>query len=570
MRFSLALLFLCALWPCYVAVCAEPSHEPGDRFYEAYQLWNSAEKLEQASEKEAALKKYLAARDRLTALSTTFPTWSPEIVAYRKERVDLALTRLGHPEGSASNATDPASPKPAPGKGDELNALQLDNATKDQIIASLTAKVETPSAGQPQPLSGEEILAALKTRSDELARHIAGLSGQPNALDPATQDALKQAGAELDTLSSAKAMAAIVAENARLKKDLESTQHQVEALKQERNQSVAEASKLKSQVSELLEQIGTLRTQNNTYQSHVAELTMKLRQLDPTKTGELEDPKLVAENKALRAIIIRHLRQQERLRQSKEIVIAEMKRMQDVSQVLMENLEDMTSGKVWVTVDEESLFSEPELETILALGGASTGTLVASSPSTGKSPQKTDLPTAKGKSASPVKSAGQVTTNASKQAKMEQRLLTQSTIAMEGGDFETAEEKLQDLLRANPKSSTALTTLARIKLSTKQHDEADVLLQKCLVYEPENSAAHFLLGLSNYGQNKFADAITHFEKAATQPAESAKSHHYLGIIASQMQNRARAETEFKSAIASDPNYADAHFNLAVVYATNTP
>ncbi|NDC39792.1 MAG: hypothetical protein EBZ48_17460, partial [Proteobacteria bacterium] len=188
-------------------VCAEPSHEPGDRFYEAYQLWNSAEKLEQAGEKDTALKKYLAARDLLAAFSTNFPTWNPEIVAYRKERVAAALTRLGQPGATAPNATEPASTKATTDKPDDLNALQLDNATKDQIIANLTAKVETP--GAPQPLSGEEILSALKTRSDELARRIATLSGQPNALDPATQDALKRAGAELDTLSSAKAMAAI-------------------------------------------------------------------------------------------------------------------------------------------------------------------------------------------------------------------------------------------------------------------------------------------------------------------------------------------------------------------------
>ena len=386
-------------------------------------------------------------------------------------------------------------------------------------------------------------------------------------------------------------MTKIIADNARLKQELEVARKQVEKLKAEGTQKDQEIASLKSQITSIKAEVAKLRQENTGYQTQVAELTLKYKEMSkelaaaPKKGDSKEVAKAKEENAALRAIIMRQLRQQERTRQAKELVIAEMKKMESASETLMENLEDLTSGKLIISVEEEPLFTEPELKEFLATSGVtatleatsskSKGTTAARTPPKSGSPSATTASLAASNPGSlppnPILPAasglgGTMGTSATS----EEKLMMQADAALKRSDYQVAELSLEDALRTNPKNTIALTSLAGIKLRQKKYEEAEVLFQKTLVYSPNNGVALYSLGVCYFRQNKLSDALTAFEKTVLSDRSNSKAHHYLGIIASNMSNRSRAEAEFKSALAIDPTYGDAHFNLAVLYATSSP
>lgn len=357
----------------------------------------------------------------------------------------------------------------------------------------------------------------------------------------------------------------LAAENQRLQKELNAAQEQVTALTKSGEKKDAEIASLKGQIGDIKGELAKLRQENTAYQGQVAELTTKLKEVDAqlaqasSKSGNKGTPsaQMVEENQALRGIILRQLRQQERQRQAKELVIAEMKKMENSSQQLMENLEAMTSAKVVITLDEEHLFSPQELQEIAAASGPR-ATLVA----TANKSKRSDAAAAPAP-ATPSANAGVNTEAVS-------RLIDSAVRASAAADYKSAEQSYQDVLRADPKNTVALLSLAIIKQIQHQYDDAKVLLQKCLVYDPNNELAHYRMGICYFQQSQFPEAMSSFEKSLAQNPSSARAHHYMGIIASRMGNRERAESEFKQSLAIDPKYGDAHFNLAVLYATGEP
>jgi tetratricopeptide (TPR) repeat protein len=271
------------------------------------------------------------------------------------------------------------------------------------------------------------------------------------------------------------------------------------------------------------------------------------------------------------------MRQQQRALTAKELAIAEMKKLEITSQTLMENLEDLTSGKVRITVDEESLFTEPELKVIIASKGGVNATLEANSTKAKPGASKGRV-AATSPAATPIANHAPTSPTApafpssSPKSSMtpEEKLMVRAEQALQSQDYKAAERDLQDVLRANPKNINALIGLAGIKRTDQKQAEAEVLLQKCLVYEPTNASALYWLGVCQFQQNRLPDALASFDKCVESDKKNAKAHHYLGIISNTMSNRRRAEAEFKSALAIDPDYADAYFNLAVLYATSSP
>lgn len=510
--------------------------------------------------------------------------------------------------GVASAPAPPGMSNPLDIINQQFQSLQQQNAAKDQQLNDMAAKMkgyeafylEALKARQKAEGDRDALIQQMQTLNDQATK----LAKDSDAKDAAAQKEIQRLRNEsrmvadmltgrtkqfedsskvIDSLKkekealianqkkleedlakarSAPAMSApgdmgkLLAENTRLKQELETARKQVETLKTEGTKKDTEIAALKTQVTGIQTEIAKLRQENTAYQTQVAELTVKLKEMnsDLQKPGPRKpDSQLAKENDTLRAIIMRHLRQQQRLLASKEIVIAEMKKLETGSQTLIENLEDMTSGRVRITVDEESLFTEPELKIIIASTGGVNATLEANSTKAKPSSAKSGA----------SKTAGTSITT-------EEKLMVEADQALQSEDYKAADKALQDALRANPKNTTALISLAGIRLQDKKHVEAEVLLQKCLVYEPDNAVALYRLGVCQFQQNRLPDALATFEKCAQKDKKNARAHHYLGIIANAMSNRPRAEAEFKSALAIDPEYGDAYFNLAVFYATSSP
>lgn len=355
-------------------------------------------------------------------------------------------------------------------------------------------------------------------------------------------------------------LAKLTAENNRLKKELEAARTQVEQLQKDNTKKDAEIASLRTQVLDIQKEMTKLRQENTMYQGQVAELTLKLKDLNSQIAQDSksapktpEGKRLSEENKALKGIVLRQLRIQQRTLQAKELVMDEMKKSENTSQSLMKNLEDMTNEKLQLTEKEEALFSEPELTEIFALDQRVYATLQAPASTIGtEKSETTPAPAAK------------------KAEDLELELLRKAALALQKSDYTSAAKDYQEVLRANPKSLLAIMNLAGIRLQEKKYSEVETLLKRGLVIEPDNDALHYRLGICYFQQSRLNDALSHFEQSAAKKKNHAKTHHYIGIISSKQGNRNRAESEFTSALAIDPNYGDAYFNLAVLYATANP
>lgn len=381
--------------------------------------------------------------------------------------------------------------------------------------------------------------AAIKDRDTMSAQNL-GLKSEIEQLKKATPAmASAPEGASVE-------MKQLLAENARLKKDLETAQNQMASLKKDVTRKDQELAGLRTQLTTLQTELTTLRQQSATYQTQVAELTMQLKQLKDAKPDSA-DPKVAQENTQLREIIMRQLRSQYRQQQVKDLVIAELQKMEGASADLLKQVEELKNARMILTPDEEKLFTDPQVKEMLGQQGIQ-GTLIASSGA-----KQADAATTA--AAAPNEPAN---------------LLDQANEAFAARKFPEAAALYEDALRAEPKNTSALVGLGFARQREGRFPEAEAALKKCLAIEPDNEPAAFHLGVTYFKQQHWKDAMVSFEKSLAKNSQNASARHYLGIVATKLSLMERAEREFKTALAIDPNYGEAHFNLAVLYVTWDP
>ena len=341
-------------------------------------------------------------------------------------------------------------------------------------------------------------------------------------------------------------MKRLIAENERLKKELTETQKQVETLKGDVNRKDQEIAQLKGQLTGLQGELASLRQESANYQTQVAELTKQLKELGTATDSKMAaTPESSQEAEMLRAIVMRQLRAQHRQQAAKELVIAELQKMENSSTDLIKQVEELKSARMTLTPEEEKLFSDPADRELIASNGVKV-TLVANASADSEA-----------KAAPPAPGSAEA-------------LINQANEAYLNKDFEKASSQYQDALRAEPRNVTALIGLGMARQRADKHAEAEVSLQKALAYEPENEPAAFALGITYYKQERWKDAMTYFEKSLAKRPDNATGRHYMGIIATKLSLLERAEREFKTALAIDPKYGEAHFNRAVLDVTWDP
>lgn len=342
------------------------------------------------------------------------------------------------------------------------------------------------------------------------------------------------------------AMQRLIAENERLKKEVAEAQKQVETLKADVGRKDQEIATLRGQLTGLQGQLAELRKESAAYQTQVAELTKQLKEVQNGMEGKMAaTPELTQENEMLRGIIMRQLRTQHRQQAAKDLMIAELQKMESASSELVKQVEEMKNARMILTPEEEKLFSDPVVRELMGPKGVQATLIANASPDSDK------------KAAPPAPTSVE-------------KLISQANEAYMNKDFENAAKLYQDSLRAEPKNVTALIGLGITRQRENKHADAEVSLQKALAYDPTNEPASFALGVTYFKQERWKDAMTYFEKSLAKRPDNASGRHYLGIIATKLNLIERAEREFKTALAIDPAYGEAHFNLAVLYITWDP
>ncbi len=473
-------------------------------------------------------------------------------------------------------------------------ALGAKAATLEQSIAAMSREVEEGRASKGQldkimeekmavdlelRKNGQRILAAeaaSKDASEKLAvasARITEIEQERNKILQERDDAIKQRdeamkdrdvavkdrdaasarslglAAELEDLkkkTGTAEMQRLVAENERLKKQLGEAERQVATLKADVTRKDTEIAELRGQLTGLQGQLTDLRRESAAYQTQVAELTKQLKEVQSGMDAKMTaTPELTQENEMLRAIIMRQLRAQHRQQAAKDLMIAELQKMENASTDLIKQVEELRNARMILTPDEEKLFSDPVVRELLGPNGVQATLIANASPDSDK------------KAAPPAPSTVE-------------KLISQANEAYMEKNFEESARLYQDALRAEPKNVGALIGLGMARQRGDRHADAEVALQKALAYDPTNEPASFALGVTYFKQERWKDAMTYFEKSLAKRPDNASGRHYLGIIATKMNLLERAEREFKTALAIDPAYGEAHFNLSVLYITWDP
>lgn len=438
----------------------------------------------------------------------------------------------------------------------QLNDLKQQKAAVDAELAKNARQLAAAEK------AAADATAKLKTATDSLAviqQDKAKLDTEREKLTKERDEALKErdvanakalgAQAEVDALKKKTAsgdMKKLIAENERLQKALAAAEKQVEGLKADNTRKDQEITKLRGDVTTLQGQLTALRQESAQYQTQVADLTRQLKELKemPAGAGPNEPNALITqENEMLRSIIMRQLRLQNRQQQAKELIIAQLSKMENASTDLLKQVEELKNTRMTLSPDEEKLFKDPAAKELIGSNGVQ-ATLIAAS----ATPPSGSMP-----------APGSLTA-----------LLLRAGEAYNAKDFATAVKFYDDALRVEPKSIDALIGLGMTQQRAGKFAESEAALQKALAYDPDNANAAYAMGVTHFKQERWKESMTFFEKSLVKTPQNASARHYLGIISTKLNLVERAEREFKTTLAIDPEHGEAHFNLAVLYATWDP
>lgn len=360
----------------------------------------------------------------------------------------------------------------------------------------------------------------------------------------------------------------LIIENARLKKELQDAKALAIQLGEANELKDEQIAQLRERVETIEKEVALLREENENYKSTIATLQTKLKKtgVKLVNTDFIDVPALEEENKMLRQIIIRQLREQSKRQQIKEFVLKELSQRQVDSTELLSNIEVLAGPPITLSKEERALFKDPRVLELVGQSGFQGTTAGPAGPGDGKIVPRVEQ---RDPNETTVIGEDNEVTEYAKAAAW----------SFEHGRYDEAERSYERILRINPHDVYSLCNLGvvKIRLASTMKDEegrrakyseSEFLLKKALVYDSEHATSHFMLAVNYYNLGKIENSMRSINRAAQLDPENSRIHHYLGFVASTEGWPERAERAYKRAIELDPKYAEAHYNLAVLYATS--
>ncbi len=116
------------------------------------------------------------------------------------------------------------------------------------------------------------------------------------------------------------------------------------------------------------------------------------------------------------------------------------------------------------------------------------------------------------------------------------------------GNYEKAEEYLENAIDLNPSNSDAFAELSRAQLRQEEYNEAMTNAQRALRLNNEDGNALTVLGESYYFQNQPERAAEYFSQALQRNSENPIAAYRMGVILYEQQNYQQAVRYFSQAI----------------------
>lgn len=350
------------------------------------------------------------------------------------------------------------------------------------------------------------------------------------------------------------AVAQLMEENRELRDKLKDVEKTARDLEKENGDKTVQVALLKEQIEQIQAERESLVADNLRYEGYIGELRDRLKSLGQDLTDEdlakvaAVSTEAAAENELLRAVVLKQLRRQSQVMQTKSLLLRELDKLGADAENLYAMVEDMASGPA-LSEEEREMFKTPEMVELVEAAGVERVDgviLVEGAESDGS-----------GSGIVETQDLDDELTQIQKAARLD----------YSEGRFEEAEEAYRKYLKFRPKSVVCLCNLALVKMATREHAEAQELLEKAIAIQNDFGLAYYLLGRNYYAQNQFDEALEKLNESLHHDPQNARAHNCVGVISSQKGYVNRAEGAFSEAVKIDPKFGDAHFNLAVLYAT---
>ncbi|MCB1066165.1 MAG: tetratricopeptide repeat protein [Verrucomicrobiae bacterium] len=350
------------------------------------------------------------------------------------------------------------------------------------------------------------------------------------------------------------AVAQLMEENRDLREKLKEVEKSARLLEKDNGDKTVQIALLKEQVEQIKVERQKLIDDNHRYEGHIADLRNRLKELgqelsdeDMTQVASLS-PEVAAENELLRAVVLKQLRRQSQVMQTKSLLLRELEKLGSEAENLFAMVEDMASGPA-LNEEERKMFKAPEMAELVEAAGVE---------------RVEGIILVEGK-----ESDGSGTGIVETQNLDDELVQIQKAARLDysEGRYEEAEEAYRKYLAFRPKSVVCLCNLALVKMATREHEEAQELLEKAIAIDSGNGLAYYLLGRNYYAQGKYDEALERLTESIHYDPKNARAHNCVGVISSQKGYVNRAEGAFNEAVKIDPEFGDAHYNLAVLYAT---
>jgi len=509
----------------------------------------------------------------------------------------------------------------------EENAAKFDTAT--QNLETSTKQLEEAQAAITKAAENEATLRAELEKGTETIRmeklemadrltaarfELAALAVERDALMTDLTNARTELGAAQSKLAEAEKLRQ---ENTKLLGRLEEFEKRFKDLKNDPNQLHQQLETARTELATLKEELDATKARNAENDATINDLKLQLDTLNTELTkakisggDNVEAGRIVEENQLLRDIVLRQLKEERRRTEMGKILMSEVMKIENRSDLMMSKLEELTRPIIQLTEEERKMFRLPtitvsdeqfdsmavsialnkpvvnpvvEANTAAAAAAAEASATAMVPGSSGESttdPLPTESTTGGEVTGDFVLSSAAATATApgpvvetTIKPKVPSDLMPLAEEAKEAfdrGQYRKAEQAYEKILARAPDNLYALSNLGVVHFRDGKLRQAELTLKKATAVAPNDAFSHTTLGIVYFNLNKYDEAIEVLTKSITIDPRNAQSHNYLGITASMKGWPEAAEEEIQKAIALNPDYADAHFNLAVIYATQDP
>jgi len=445
------------------------------------------------------------------------------------------------------------------------NKVDSADTKRDREVASLKKQLETATTALEE---ASKTQSEATTRIDSLLQELAAARQSITQLSKERDDLTEERN-QLLALVQGKdgtgAADALLAENKRLKQQLDEANARVAGLSTDREAAVKEATALRDQITALRDDLDRTKQENEDYRRQIAGLRSQLEdataQLVDAAPLAKDDTELATENRMLRKMILDQLKHQSFREEKKRLALEQLAKLQINNEELLTTLDDLAAPPPALSSEETQRIQDPVITQFVEQQGLS-GTLIARADygTAGTAPfadhnldDEADRPTR------PVRRRHDLSADL-------QTVADAGLGALTGGRLSESRRAFQTILREDPTNLFGLSNLAVTQVKQQDLIGAEKTLKKALAYDEQDAFCHYLLGVVGYRQGQLQEAERSLINALQFDHGNARAYFTLGCVQNKRGDLEKARDAFSAAVDLDPDFADAHYNLAVIYA----